>query len=146
MAEEREELRVLTAEPGTPVTYDYEYARNDVSNLLIVIRTALGRPGGALEVTKRRTKVDSGRSRSNGWWTWTTRTSVSCWSWITCARMLRLRFTKHSSWPRRGASAERLEIHYTTKHGRWTPLFIAILTNHFPYEVFDFGSYVSTCV
>ena len=26
---------MLTAEPGTPVTYNYEYARNDVSNLLM---------------------------------------------------------------------------------------------------------------
>ena len=54
------EVRVpRPAEPGTPATYDYEYERNGVSNLFMRFAPLEG--WRRVDVTKRRTKVDWAR-------------------------------------------------------------------------------------
>ena len=104
------------AEPGAPVTYDYEYERNGVSNLFMLFAPLEGRR--RVEVTERRTKVDWAQQiqrlvdqdypdqrivlvMDN----LDTHTPASLYEAFEPAEARRI--------------AERLEIHYTPKHGSW---------------------------
>ncbi len=112
------EVRVpRPAEPGTPATtYDYEYERNGVSNLFMLFAPLEG--WRRVDVTKRRTKVDWARQiqrlvdedypdkrvvlvMDN----LNTHAPASSYEAFEPAEARRI--------------AERLEIHYTPKHGSW---------------------------
>ena len=111
------EVRVpRPAEPGTPATYDYEYERNGVSNLFMLFAPLEG--WRRVDVTKQRTKVDWARQiqrlvdedypdkrvvlvMDN----LNTHAPASFYEAFEPAEARRI--------------AERLEIHYTPKHGSW---------------------------
>ena len=107
----------VPASPGQPVRYDYEYKRNGVANLFMIFEPLIGKRH--VKVTERRTKVD----------------------WAYCVRemvdqiypdaeqivlvMDNLNTHNKSSLYEAFAPAEakriadKLEIHYTPKHGSW---------------------------
>ena len=111
------EVRVpRPAEPGVPATYDYEYERNGVSNLFMLFAPLEG--WRRVDVTKQRTKVDWARQiqrlvdedypdkrivlvMDN----LNTHAPASFYEAFELAEARRI--------------AERLEIHYTPKHGSW---------------------------
>ncbi len=111
------EVRVpRPAEPGVPATYDYEYERNGVSNLFMLFAPLEG--WRRVDVTKQRTKVDWARQiqrlvdedypdkrivlvMDN----LNTHAPASFYEAFEPAEARRI--------------AERLEIHYTPKHGSW---------------------------
>ena len=104
------------AKPGAPEVYDYEYERNGVSNLLMLFAPLEG--WRRVDVTERRTKVDWARQiqrlvdedypdkrivlvMDN----LNTHAPASFYEAFEPAEARRI--------------AERLEIHYTPKHGSW---------------------------
>ena len=107
----------LTAPPGRAARHDYEYERNGTANLFIVCEPLVG--WRHIEVTERRTKLDWARcikelvdvhyphaekivlvmDNLN------THTPAALYEAFTPAEARRL--------------LERLEIHYTPKHGSW---------------------------
>ena len=115
----------LPARPGAPMAYDHEYQRNGVSN-----RSCCSRPWrmAGVEVTDRRTRTD---------WAEVVRKLVDE-DYPNKERIV-LVMDNPVSWygadsehpspgvairglragGRRGRIAERLEIHYTPKHGSW---------------------------
>ena len=113
----QETRQPLPVRPGTPLAYDYEYRRNGVSNLLMLYAPLEG--WRRVEVTERRTRTD---------WAEAVRKLVdedypekdlivlvmdnlnthhpsSLYEAFEPGEALRI--------------AERLEIHYTPKHGSW---------------------------
>jgi len=107
----------LLGGPGRPARHDYEYERNGTANLFIVSEPLVGRCH--VEVTERRTKIDWAHcikrlvdlhyphaekivlvmDNLN------THTPTALYEAFTPAETRRL--------------SERLEIHYTPKHGSW---------------------------
>ncbi len=104
------------AKPGAPEVYDYEYERNGVSNLFMLFAPLEG--WRRVDVTERRTKVDWARQiqrlvdedypdkrivlvMDN----LNTHAPASFYEAFEPAEARRI--------------AERLEIHYTSKHGSW---------------------------
>ena len=107
----------VTASPGQPARYDYEYKRNGVANLFMIFEPLIGKR--RVKVTERRTKID----------------------WACCVRemvdqiypdaeqivlvMDNLNTHNKSSLYEAFKPAEakriadKLEIHYTPKHGSW---------------------------
>jgi len=107
----------VTASPGQPARYDYEYKRNGVANLFMIFEPLIGKR--RVKVTERRTKID----------------------WAYCVRemvdqiypdaeqivlvMDNLNTHNKSSLYEAFEPAEakrianKLEIHYTPKHGSW---------------------------
>ena len=105
------------SKPGTPETYDYEYERNGVSNQFMLFAPLEG--WRRVDVTKRRTKVD-----------WAQQIQRLVDEDYPDKRIVLVmdNFFKHacSGFVLRGfepaevqRSTERLEIHYTPKHGSW---------------------------
>ena len=105
------------ARPGAVMAYDYEYQRNGVSNLFMLFAPLEG--WRRVEVTERRTKVD---------WARVVRKLVDA-DYADRERIVLVMDNLNTHHP---ASlyeafepeealriAERLEIHYTPKHGSW---------------------------
>lgn len=112
-----EVVEPIPAEPGQPQRYDYEYTRNGTANLFMVTMPLLG--WRAVHVTERRTALDFAEVVR-----WlveevheeaekvvlvmdnlNTHKLASLYEAFTPERARRI--------------AERLEIHYTPKHGSW---------------------------
>jgi hypothetical protein len=107
----------VPAQPGQPARYDYEYRRNGVMNLFMMFEPLAGRR--QVNVTDRRTKTD----------------------WAKCIRelvdetypdaekivLVMDNLNTHSPAslyeafepPEAKRIADRLEVHYTPKHGSW---------------------------
>ena len=132
------EVRVpRPAKPGTPEeAYDYEYERNGVSNLFMLFAPLEG--WRRVDVTKRRTKIDWARQIQR----LVDEDYPDKRIVLVMDNNLNTHATASFYEPAEARRiAERLEIHYTPKHGRWTPLFIAFiatLTNHSPYKYLIF--------
>jgi transposase len=107
----------LPVEPGQPQRYDYEYERNGVCNLFICYEPLKGQRH--IEVTDRRTKKD---------WAYFMRYVVD----VFCADAVRIRVVMDNLNTHTSASLyeafepaeakrilDRLEFHYTPKHGSW---------------------------
>lgn len=107
----------LAAEPGKPAREDYEYERNGTANLFMLVEPLGG--WRHVEVTERRTAVD---------WAHQVRDLVD----VHYPNAERIRLVMDNLNTHRRASlyeafepaearrlAQRLEIHYTPKHGSW---------------------------
>ena len=112
------ETRVPRAQrPGTARAYDYEYERNGVSNLFMLFAPLEG--WRRVEVTDRRTKVD---------WAQTIKKLVDE-DFPDKARIVLVMDNLNTHHPaslyeafepgEARRIAERLEVHYTPKHGSW---------------------------
>ena len=105
------------ARPGTPQVYDYEYERNGVSNMFMLFAPLEG--WRRVEVTDRRTKVD---------WAHTIKKLVDeDYPDKECVVLVMDNLNTHHPASLYEAFApaearriaERVEIHYTPKHGSW---------------------------
>ena len=103
--------------PGVAGVYDYEYERNGVSNLFMLFAPLEG--WRRVEVTDRRTRVD---------WAWVVRQLVDG-DYADKDRIVLVMDNLNTHHPaslyeafepaEARRIAERLEIHYTPKHGSW---------------------------
>ena len=111
-----ETSRQQVEETRVPAAYDYEYERNGVSNLFMLFAPLRG--WRRVEVTERRTKADWARAMKHlvdedypdrrvvlVMDNLNTHTPASLYEAFEPAEARRI--------------AERLEIHYTPKHGSW---------------------------
>jgi transposase len=125
------ETRVpLPPAPGQPARYDYEYARNGVANLFLHFQPLTG--WRHVAVTKRRTKHD---------FAWQMKELVD----VRFPKAIRIRVVMDNLNTHTKAAlyeafapqeakriADRLEFHYTPKHGSWlnmAEIELSILTN-----------------
>jgi len=107
----------LRAEPGCPARHDYEYERNGTANLFIVCEPLAG--WRHLKVTERRTKID---------WARCVRELVDV-HYPHVERLVLVMDNLNTHTPAALYEAfdpaearrlcEKLEIHYTPKHGSW---------------------------
>ena len=113
----KEKKMPIAAEPGKPVTYDYEYERNGTANIFMFCAPLLG--WRHINVTDRRTKQD---------WAHQIRELVDVHfpdAEKICLVMDNLNTHKigslYETFPPEEALrlAQKLEIHYTPKHGSW---------------------------
>ena len=105
------------ARPGAPLAYDYEYRRNGVSNLFMLFASLEG--WRRVEVTERRTRTD---------WAEVVRKLVDE-DYPDKERIILVMDNLNTHHPaslyeafepaEARRIAERLEIHYTPKHGSW---------------------------
>lgn len=112
------EIRIpVSAYPGQPARYDYEYKRNGVANLFMIFEPLIGKRH--VKVTQRRTKID---------WAYCVREMVD--QIYPDAEQIVLvmdnlnTHNKSSLYEAFGPAeakriADKLEIHYTPKHGSW---------------------------
>jgi hypothetical protein len=113
----RETRQPIPVAPGRPARYDYEYERNGVANLFLFFETLAGKRYVA--VTDRRTKLD---------WALQIKELLDV-RYPTARRVLLVmdNLNTHSgaslyeAFPPEEARRllDRLEIHYTPKHGSW---------------------------
>ena len=113
----QETRQPLPARPGMPACYDYEYQRNGVSNLFMLFAPLDG--WRRVEVTERRTKAD---------WARVLRKLVDE-DYPEKDRIVLVMDNLNTHHPaslyqafepaEARRIAERLEIHYTPKHGSW---------------------------
>jgi hypothetical protein len=107
----------VTASPGQPARYDYEYKRNGVANLFMIFEPLIGKR--RVKVTERRTKID--------------------WAYCVCEMVDQIypdaeqivlvmdnlnthnKSSLYEAFEPAEAKriADKLEIHYTPKHGSW---------------------------
>lgn len=108
---------VLPGYPGRPARYDYEYKRNGVANIFMMFEPLAGRR--QVKVTKRRTKKD---------WAWCMRQLVDeLYPEAEKIVLVMDNLNTHSKASLYEAFepaeakriADKLEIHYTPKHGSW---------------------------
>jgi len=103
--------------PGQPVRYDYEYKRNGVANLFMICEPLVGKRH--VKVTQRRTKID---------WAYCVREMVD--QIYPDAEQIVLvmdnlnthnKSSLYEAFEPAEAKriADKLEIHYTPKHGSW---------------------------
>jgi len=113
----KETRRTIPAEPGIPVRFDYEYERNGVCNLFMFYEPFGGRR--YVLITDHRGKVD---------WAWQIKELLD--NQYPSARKVVLVMDNlnthtgaslYETFPPHEARRllERLEIHYTPKHGSW---------------------------
>jgi len=112
------ETRVpVPASPGQPARHDYEYKRNGVANLFMIFEPLAGRRH--VKVTRRRTKKD---------WAQCVREMVDqMYPDAECIVLVMDNLNTHSKASLYEAFepaeakriADKLEIHYTPKHGSW---------------------------
>jgi len=113
----KETRRSIPAEPGIPARYDYEYERNGVSNLFMFYEPFGGKR--FVSITDRRAKVD-----------WAMQIKELLDNHYPGARKVVLVMDNlnthtggslYEAFPPREARdlLDRLEIHYTPKHGSW---------------------------
>jgi len=107
----------LPLEAGQPVRYDYEYVRQGVNNLFMFFEPLVGRR--FIQVTEHRTKVD---------WAYAVRELVDVhYPEAETITLVMDNLNTHSLGALYEAFepaeakriADRLEIHYTPKHGSW---------------------------
>ena len=113
----QETRQPLPARPGAPLAYDYEYQRNGVSNLFMLFAPLEG--WRRVEVTERRTRTD---------WAEVVRKLVDE-DYPDKERIVLVMDNLNTHHPaslyeafrpeEARRIAERLEIHYTPKHGSW---------------------------
>jgi len=107
----------VTASPGQPARYDYEYKRNGVANLFMIFEPLIGKR--RVKVTERRTKID---------WAYCVRETVD--QIYPDAEQIVLvmdnlnthnKSSLYEAFEPAEAKriADKLEIHYTPKHGSW---------------------------
>jgi hypothetical protein len=107
----------VTASPGQPARYDYEYKRNGVANLFMIFEPLIGKR--RVKVTERRTKID---------WAYCVREMVD--QIYPDAEQIALvmdnlnthnKSSLYEAFEPAEAKriADKLEIHYTPKHGSW---------------------------
>jgi hypothetical protein len=107
----------VTASPGQPARYDYEYKRNGVANLFMIFEPLIGKR--RVKVTERRTKID---------WAYCVREMVD--QIYPDAKQIVLvmdnlnthnKSSLYEAFEPAEAKriADKLEIHYTPKHGSW---------------------------
>jgi len=113
----KETRSTVVAQPGIPVRYDYEYERNGVSNLFMFYEPFGGKR--YVSITDRRTKVD-----------WALQIKELLGNHYPNARKVVLVMDNlnthtgaslYEAFPPHEARRllDRLEIHYTPKHGSW---------------------------
>lgn len=107
----------VSASPGQPTRYDYEYKRNGVANLFMIFEPLIGKRH--VKVTERRTKID---------WAYCVREMVD--QIYPDAEQIVLvmdnlnthnKSSLYEAFEPAEAKriADKLEIHYTPKHGSW---------------------------
>jgi hypothetical protein len=107
----------VTSSPGRPARYDYEYKRNGVANLFMIFEPLIGKR--RVKVTERRTKID---------WAYCVREMVD--QIYPDAEQIVLvmdnlnthnKSSLYEAFEPAEAKriADKLEIHYTPKHGSW---------------------------
>jgi hypothetical protein len=107
----------VTASPGQPARYDYEYKRNGVANLFMIFEPLIGKRW--VKVTERRTKID---------WAYCVREMID--QIYPDAEQIVLvmdnlnthnKSSLYEAFKPAQAKriADKLEIHYTPKHGSW---------------------------
>ena len=107
----------VPARPGQPARYDYEYKRNGVANLFMMFEPLAGKRH--VKVTERRTKVD---------WAYCVREMVDqIYPDVEQIVLVMDNLNTHNKSSLYEAFepaeakriADKLEIHYTPKHGSW---------------------------
>jgi len=107
----------VTASPGQPARYDYEYKRNGVANLFMIFEPLIGKR--RVKVTERRTKID---------WAYCVREMVDqTYPYAEQIVLVMDNLNTHNKSSLYEAFepaeakriADKLEIHYTPKHGSW---------------------------
>ena len=113
----KETKRIIPAEPGIPARYDYEYERNGVCNLFMFYEPFGGKR--YVSITDHRKKVD---------WAWQIKDLLdNQYPSVRKVVLVMDNLNTHTgaslyeTFPPHEARRllERLEIHYTPKHGSW---------------------------
>jgi len=112
-----EVIEPIPAEPGQPERYDYEYVRNGTANLFMISEPLLG--WRAVKVTGRRTAVDFAEVLR--WLAEEVHPDAEAIVLVTDNLNTHTPACLYEAFPPEQARriAERLEWHYTPKHGSW---------------------------
>lgn len=112
-----EAVQPLPAEPGQPERFDYEYVRNGTANLFMISEPLLG--WRAVKVTKRRTATDF--AEVVRWLAEDVHPEAEKLVLVMDNLNTHKLASLYEAFPpdRARRIAERLEIHYTPKHGSW---------------------------
>jgi hypothetical protein len=112
-----ETVEPLPAEPGQPERYDYEYVRNGTANLFMISEPLLG--WRAVKVTERRTAKDF--AEVVRWLAEDVHPEAEKLVLVMDNLNTHKLASLYEAFPPEQARriAERLEIHYTPKHGSW---------------------------
>jgi hypothetical protein len=112
-----ETVRPLPAEPGQPERFDYEYVRNGTANLFMISEPLLG--WRAVQVTERRTAKDFAEVLR--WLVEEVHAEADKIVLVTDNLNTHKAASLYEAFPPEQARriAERIEWHYTPKHGSW---------------------------
>jgi len=112
-----ETVEPLPAEPGQPERFDYEYVRNGTANLFMISEPLLG--WRAVKVTERRTAKDF--AEVVRWLAEDVHPDAEKLVLVMDNLNTHKLASLYEAFPPEQARriAERLEIHYTPKHGSW---------------------------
>jgi hypothetical protein len=112
-----EVIEPIPAAPGQPERYDYEYTRNGTANLFMISEPLLG--WRAVKVTARRTAVDF--AEVVRWLVEEVHEEAEKVVLVMDNLNTHKLASLYEAFPPERARriAERLEIHYTPKHGSW---------------------------
>ena len=112
-----ETVQPLPAEPGQPERFDYEYVRNGTANLFMISEPLLGWRG--VKVTERRTAKDFAEVAR--WLAADVHPEAEKLVLVMDNLNTHKLASLYEAFPPEQARriAERLEIHYTPKHGSW---------------------------
>jgi hypothetical protein len=112
-----ETVQPLPAEPGQPERFDYEYVRNGTANLFMISEPLLG--WRAVQVTERRTAKDF--AEVVRWLAEDVHPEAEKLVLVMDNLNTHKLASLYEAFPPEQARriAERLEIHYTPKHGSW---------------------------
>jgi DDE superfamily endonuclease len=112
-----ETVQPLPAEPGQPERFDYEYVRNGTANLFMISEPLLG--WRAVKVTERRTAKDF--AEVVRWLAEEVHPEAEKLVLVMDNLNTHKLASLYEAFPAEQARriAERLEIHYTPKHGSW---------------------------
>jgi hypothetical protein len=112
-----ETVEPLPAEPGQPERFDYEYVRNGTANLFMISEPLLG--WRAVKVTERRTAKDF--AEVVRWLAEDVHPEAEKLVLVMDNLNTHKPASLYEAFPAEQARriAERLEIHYTPKHGSW---------------------------
>jgi hypothetical protein len=115
-----EVVEPIPAEPGQPARYDYEYTRNGTANLFMVTMPLLG--WRAVHVTERRTALDF--AEVVRWLVEEVHEEAEKVVLVMDNLNTHKLASLYEAFPPEQARriAEKLEIHYTPKHGSWLNL------------------------
>jgi hypothetical protein len=112
-----EKRKPLSQKPGSPLRYDYEYTRNGTRNIFVAVEPKGGRR--VVTVTKRRARCDFARFVTQ----LADKEYPSAEKLQVVVDNLNTHFEKSftETFPRKEADRilERVEFHYTPKHGSW---------------------------